>query len=137
MPATTADGGCICGAIRYRVHGAALATSSCHCRSCRLAAGAPSLAWAIFHREQVEFVRGAPTEFRSSPPAMRGFCAVCGTALTYRTDRRPDQLDITSATFDDPTPFAPGCEIWVAEKLAWEPLSPVLKHYVGSSRGVD
>ena len=131
---TRYEGGCLCGAIRYRVHGEALATTSCHCRSCRLAAGAPSLAWAIFRNEQVEFMRGVPKEFRSSAPALRGFCAHCGTTLTYRTEKRPDHLDVTTATFDDPTPFAPRCEIWTAEKLTWEPLNPGLKHFVGSSR---
>ena len=135
MPASNhREGGCLCGAIRYRVQGEALATTSCHCRSCRLAAGAPSLAWAIFRNEQIEFTRGVLKEFRSSAPALRGFCEHCGTALTYRTEKRPDHLDITAATFDDPTPFAPACEIRTAEKLTWEPLNPALKHFVGSSR---
>ena len=38
------EGGCLCGAIRYRVSGEPLARSLCHCRSCRLGAGAPSVA---------------------------------------------------------------------------------------------
>ena len=128
------EGGCLCGAIRYRVRGAALSTSLCHCRSCRLAAGGPTLAWAIFRNDDVEFVRGEPTEYRSSPPAHRGFCATCGTALTYRTEKRPDQLDITSATFDRPERFAPKKEIYVAEKLAWEVLHPAMVPFEGSSR---
>lgn len=128
------EGGCLCGAIRYRVSGPAISKTSCHCRSCRLAAGAPSLAWAIFRREHVEFLCGTPTEFRSSPPARRGFCGVCGTALTYRTDKRPDHIDITSATFDRPENFAPDCEIFIAEKLPWETLHPELPRHQGSSR---
>jgi hypothetical protein len=128
------EGGCLCGAIRYRVSGPAISKTLCHCRSCRLACGGPTLAWAIFHREQVEFIRGTLTEFRSSPPALRGFCNVCGTALTYRTEKRPQHLDITSATFDHPERFAPECEIYIAEKLTWEALNAELPQHVGSSR---
>lgn len=128
------EGGCLCGAIRYRVRGAAVSTTLCHCRNCRLACGGPTLAWAIFHRDDVEFVRGAVTEFRSSPPALRGFCAVCGTALTYRTEKRPDHLDITTATFDHPELFAPACEIYVGEKIAWEVVNAELTQHIGSSR---
>jgi len=134
MSADTHDGGCLCGAIRYRVSGAALSKTLCHCRSCRLASGAPSLAWAIFRREQVQFLRGALTEFRSSPPALRGFCNVCGTTLSYRTERRPEHLDIATATFDRPELFAPQCEIWIAEKIDWEVTNPALPQFVGSSR---
>jgi hypothetical protein len=128
------EGGCLCGAIRYRVSGAALSKTLCHCRSCRLACGGPTLAWAIFQRAHVEFIRGALSEFRSSPPARRGFCNTCGTALTYRTEKRPDHIDITTATFDHPERFAPECEIYVAEKLAWETLNPELAHHQDSSR---
>ena len=131
----TAEGGCLCGAIRYRVHAAPRAKTLCHCRSCRLAAGAPTLAWAIFRRADVEFLHGTPQEFRSSPPALRGFCAKCGTTLTYRTSARPDDLDLTTATFDDASRFAPECEIFVAERLAWQTVSSGLRQFVGSSRG--
>ena len=48
MSKHVAEGGCLCGAIRYRVRGAPLSTTLCHCRSCRLACGGPTLAWAIF-----------------------------------------------------------------------------------------
>ena len=128
------EGGCLCGAIRYRVRGEPVATSLCHCRSCRLAAGAPTLAWANFRRTDVEFLRGAPTEYQSSTPAWRGFCGTCGTALTYRTTKRPDQLDLTTATFDHPERFTPACEIYIAEKIAWETLHPDLPRHAGSSR---
>ena len=128
------EGGCLCGAIRYRVRVEALTTTLCHCRSCRLAAGAPSLAWAIFRRADVQFLRGMPAEYHSSPPAWRGFCSVCGTTLTYRTTKRPEQLDLTTASFDRPERFAPDREIYIAEKLAWEALNPALPQYPGSSR---
>jgi len=135
VPASThQEGGCLCGAIRYRVTGNAVAKTLCHCRSCRMACGAPSLAWAIFRCEQVMWLLGAPQEYRSSPPALRGFCGHCGTSLTYRTERRPEHIDLTAATFDHPEFFAPDCEIWTEEKLPWETLNPALPRFARSSR---
>jgi hypothetical protein len=40
------QGGCLCNSIGYRLTGVPLAQSLCHCRSCRLASGAPSVAWS-------------------------------------------------------------------------------------------
>jgi hypothetical protein len=131
---TSEEGGCLCGAIRYRVSGPAISKTLCHCRSCRLACGGPTLAWAIFDVKDIEFISGALTEFCSSPQTLRGFCNACGTTLTYRTEKRPEHLDITTATFDHPQHFMPDCEIYVAEKIAWETLHPDLRRYERSSR---
>ena len=43
---TVLEGGCLCGAIRYKVTGPALDAGSCHCRSCRKASSAPELPYA-------------------------------------------------------------------------------------------
>ncbi|HEX6834606.1 MAG TPA: GFA family protein [Rudaea sp.] len=113
------SGGCLCGAVRYRVSGAATATTLCHCRSCRLASGAPALAWAVFCVADFVWMRGRVKEFASSPGATRTFCERCGTSLTYANVRRPEVIDVTSATFDDPAAFAPACEIWCEEEIPW------------------
>jgi len=131
------EGGCLCGAIRYRATGAPTALVLCHCRSCRLASGAPSLAWAVFHAGDMHWLRGKPTQFTSSPGAQRGFCARCGTTLSYRRDTRAEYVDVSAATFDRPERFAPRCEIWTAERLAWIAPDPLLPQHAGSSRATS
>ncbi|HHQ4464733.1 hypothetical protein [Aeromonas veronii] len=37
-----------------------------------------------FHAEQVQWLCGKPTEYASSDFIRRGFCAECGSTLTYR-----------------------------------------------------
>ncbi len=54
----SATGGCLCGAVRYRVTGEPEATSHCHCYSCRRATGGPTLAWVIFPEDAVEITDG-------------------------------------------------------------------------------
>lgn len=128
------EGGCLCGAIRYRADAEAVARTHCHCRSCRLAAGAPSLAWAVFRIEAFRFITGEPTRYRSSPGVTRAFCDRCGTTLTWQADDEAQTIDVATATLDEADAFAPTREIWVAEKLEWDALDPTLPHYPGSSR---
>ena len=128
------EGGCLCGAVRYRITSAPTALVVCHCRSCRRAAGAPSLAWAIFRATDFAFIRGEPAKFTSSPGVERGFCADCGTTLTYADADRPEVADVTTATFDNPDAFAPTKEIWLEEKIAWEAVDHARARYPRSSR---
>jgi hypothetical protein len=129
------EGGCLCGAIRYRVTGEPSSSSVCHCRSCRLASGAPSVAWFVVTRAQFTLVHGEPTSFRSSPPVIRSFCGRCGTPLLYQHDDDPDAVEITTATLDDPERFAPTAEIWLSEKVRWAASDASLEHWPRTSRG--
>jgi hypothetical protein len=113
------QGGCLCGALRFHVSGAASNRAWCHCRSCRLASGAPFVAWATFPAERFVASRGALAYVRSSEKVRRGFCPACGTAVTYAHDARPDQLDVAVATLDDAGGLAPECHIWASHKLPW------------------
>jgi hypothetical protein len=123
------NGGCLCGAVRYRVDGPARATSLCHCASCRRATGGPSLAWAIFDEDKVEIVAGALAVHASSPGVERGFCGRCGTSLTYARANRPGLFDVTTASLDDPEAFPPTKEIWTEERLSWEAANPALPQF--------
>jgi hypothetical protein len=113
-------GGCLCGAIRYRATAPPQSTSLCHCFSCRRATGGPSLAWAIFAEQDIGIVAGELAIYTSSPGVERGFCARCGTSLTYRRENRPGLFDVTTASLDDPEACPPTKEIWIGERLSWE-----------------
>ncbi len=123
------EGGCLCGAVRYRVTGAPLARSICHCRSCRLASGAASVAWTVFRSADFVFASGAPTRFASSPPVVRSFCPACGTPLTYQHADSTGTIDVTTATLDHAERFAPTREVWTEQKLSWVPLNEGLEHF--------
>jgi hypothetical protein len=132
-----ATGGCLCGAIRYRVTGPPQSTSLCHCISCRRSTGAPSLAWAIFAEVDVEITDGELAIHISSPGVERGFCARCGTSLTYRRANRPGLFDVTTASLDDPESCTPSKEIWVEERLSWIAANPSLPQFAQFSTPAD
>jgi hypothetical protein len=120
--------------VRYRATGDPVATTLCHCHSCRLAAGAPSLAWVIFPTDGFAFTKGEPTFYNSSPGKVRGFCGRCGTSLTYQREERPQHMDMTTVSLDNPDAFAPTKEIWLREKIAWEEANPRIPHFPESSK---
>jgi len=112
-------GGCFCGAVRYEVSGAPRFLCYCHCESCRRAAGSPAVAWGTFERSGFRVTRGRMREFNSSPRVARGFCADCGSCLTYSHEGRPGDIDVTLATLEQVASLAPTLHVWVADKLPW------------------
>jgi hypothetical protein len=119
MAQTVYSGGCLCGAVRYQLSGPVSNLCFCHCATCRRATGAPMVPWGTFAREAVRVTHGRLSEYRSSAQVWRGFCARCGTSLTYRHEARAGEIDVTLATLDDPTWLAPQMHVWVKDRLPW------------------
>jgi hypothetical protein len=118
MPQTH-DGGCLCGEVRFTLTGPAKWTGYCHCHSCRKHTGAPVSAFAGFEREAVRFTRGAPAIYASSPGVKRGFCARCGSTLTYEGERWPTEMHFHVGALDDPEAFAPTGHAFTEERVGW------------------
>lgn len=125
----TLEGGCLCGAVRYRIDGAPLVSGVCHCRTCRKAASSPVLPFLTFHVDQFLFTRGKPADFRSSSAVTRSFCDRCGSPLTYRNDGEPGQIDVMTCSLDDPEAFPPTHHVWVGYKIAWLHIADGLPAY--------
>jgi class 3 adenylate cyclase len=118
-------GGCGCGEIRYRITEPAVDTCFCHCRMCQKFTGAPVTAGSIYPIGAVEFTKGEPKYYRSSPFADRGFCANCGTSLTYRPSipavsaAWADWILIYIGSLDNPAPNVPKWHLGVESQLPW------------------
>lgn len=112
-------GGCHCGAIRYETADEAVHHCLCHCHDCRKASGAPAVAWALAPADQVR-ITGEPVWYASSESGRRGFCGVCGTGLFYTNETIfPGQIDVQSATLDDPDAIPLQAQIQTAERIGW------------------
>ncbi|MEM1433847.1 MAG: GFA family protein [Pseudomonadota bacterium] len=116
-PTGEKTGCCWCGAIAYVINGPLGDTALCHCSSCRLATGAPAVAWTTVDAAALKTVAGVPTERETSPGVMRSHCARCGTHLFYRRTAEPTTVDVTTVTLDHPPPIS--AHIWVRQKVAW------------------
>ena len=114
------DGGCHCGAVRYRIEGLPLNHVLCHCADCRRHAGAPMVGWAMYRESAVRVLTGAPKIYASSEHGRRHFCAECGTGLFYTNAAiLPGIIDIQSATYDDPGALPARAHVQVAERINW------------------
>jgi hypothetical protein len=128
------EGGCLCGAVRYRLSAPPTESTICHCTSCRRATGAPAVGWITCAIDKVEFTRGSLCEYRSSAPVLRGFCAACGTPLTWKHQNARGTLDLTTASLDDPRAFPPTEHLWVSEGVSWARFADGLRKYPRSRR---
>ena len=123
MTETVRTGGCQCGAVRFRVKGALGRPSICHCRMCQKASGNFYLPLVTVRSAKVDWTRGEPKRFRSSSAAWRGFCAECGTPLTFEA---PDGMALAIAAFDDPAGIAPTIQWGIEAKLSYVDAIPQL-----------
>lgn len=99
-------GGCACGRIRYRVPIETDDAYLCHCRMCQRATGSVSIAFKQVMQTDVRWESG-PDWYDSSPIAVRPYCAACGTSLGFKFKEGSDKMDLTVASFDDPSRFVP------------------------------
>lgn len=129
MKTTQGEGGCLCGAVRYRFDVAASHSMICHCRTCRRQAGAPVVAWVTFPVDRLHIVQGSPAVYASSDPVKRTFCGACGTPLTYAHRDEPQSIDVTTCSLDEPDAFAPTHHSWTRHDLEWMKSSDGLPHF--------
>ena len=118
-------GGCLCGGTRYALLTIPSSLSDCHCIDCRKSSGAPFVTWGTVPTTQLRMLQG---EVRQVPHAgrLRFFAACCGTHLFFRETETTETIDVTIASLDDPTPFAPHKVIWTEDRLPWVQLDRAL-----------
>ncbi|MES2819205.1 MAG: GFA family protein [Pseudomonadota bacterium] len=120
------QGGCHCGALRYRFDAPLHDIAHCHCGICRRTSGGLITTWLTVPLAAFAWTAGTPREYASSASCRRYFCGQCGAQLTLFTDHSPATLDITIATLDHPEQAPADRHIWVASRLPWLSLDPQL-----------
>jgi hypothetical protein len=113
MSAVFHSGGCQCGAIRFRASRFGR-SSICHCRMCQKAFG--GIFGALVTAHDLEWTRGNPRRFASSNRVQRGFCAECGTPLTFEPG---GPIEIAVGAFDDPNVVRPTIQLNPTDKVAF------------------
>lgn len=104
------EGGCLCGAIRYRVTADPVRVTMCHCRFCQRGSGAAYIVEPIFNRSDLHVIEGTPSTYHhrsegSGKTLSVNFCNACGTKVFLEFERFPDVCGVYAGTFDDPNWF--------------------------------
>lgn len=130
------EGGCLCGAVRYRADAPPLRGVICHCSMCRRHSGAPILAFVHFPKDSFQWLKGEPARYRSSQFAQRGFCSACGSTLSMHEEVLDDRVQIAVGSLDDPARVKMDDHVWTREKIPWFEIDDQLPRFRQSSTAV-
>lgn len=131
------EGGCLCGAIRYRSDAAPLRGVICHCSMCRRHSGSPILAFVHFPRDAFAWIGEEPTRFRSSAFAERGFCPHCGSTVSMHEEVLADRVQIAVGSLDQPNRVTIDDHVWSRERIAWFDTTDTTPRFDRSSDAVE
>lgn len=126
-------GGCLCGKVRYEAEGEPYAATVCHCETCRRSSGAPMVAWFCVPKAGFRLT-GETKSFQSSATAERRRCADCGSQLLFDDSAFADEIEITTASLDDPQAVPPTSHTWVLRQLDWVALNDGLPRHEHGTR---
>ena len=113
------EGGCHCGAIRFKTSADPYWVGACYCIDCRKISGSPYIVFAGYKSGEVELLKGTPKEYKSSKEVVRSFCYTCSSPYSFVYTTAPDELYIPIGVFDHPSTLSPREHIWISQKLAW------------------
>lgn len=133
----TATGRCLCGRVQFEVRGKQLWVAHCHCESCRRNTGSAVATFIGYNKAQLTYTRGERKFYPSSPGVRRGFCADCGTPMTYESDRVPEEVHLYVSTMDNPAAFVPQVHVFFGERIPWMELEDELPRYEALSPGAE
>jgi hypothetical protein len=116
------EGGCACGAIRYRLASDPLFIHCCHCLNCQRQTGSAFVINLMIEASHVELVAGAlqPVEVpRDDGSTQRIFrCPTCQVAV-FSEYGRPEVRYVRAGTLDRPSEVTPDVHIFTKSKVSW------------------
>ena len=134
LPQFPMEGGCQCGAVRYRLLGPPKTAYLCQCKACQRCGGAAFCVSMPIARDRLELVRGNPTAYAKTADSGRVVqimgCTACGTKLWTELPAAGMAL-IKAATLDDVSWFRPVGNIWTNSRMPWVEIDAGMVNFPG------
>lgn len=119
----TFEGGCHCGAVRYRLTSRPMFTHCCHCLDCQKQTGGAFAINALIESSRVEMLKGEPKPYAMPTDSGRPHdiyrCEQCGVALWSDYGRRKYLYFVRVSTLDRPHAIVPDVHIFTRNKVPW------------------
>jgi hypothetical protein len=128
------EGGCACGALRYRLASAPMFIHCCHCSNCQRQTGSAFVINLLIEADRVEVLAGTPQRVdvpRDDGSAQRIFrCPECQVAV-FSEYGRPEVRFVRAGTLDDAADIRPDVHIYTRSKVGWVTLPEGTPHFDG------
>jgi hypothetical protein len=125
---STLEGGCACGAVRYRLMARPMIVHCCHCRDCQRQTGGAFAVNALIETDRIEMLGGEPVAISMPTDSGRPHdiyrCPACETAVWSDYGRRSVLRFVRATTLDEPDALPPDVHIFTRSKLPWVGLPP-------------
>jgi hypothetical protein len=116
------EGGCSCGAVRYRLLSEPLFTHCCHCRNCQRQTGSAFVINLLIETDRVQLLAGEPRPVevpRNDGSTQTIFrCPTCQVAV-FSQYGHPGVRFVRGGTLDQPSRFEPDVHIYTRSKVDW------------------
>jgi hypothetical protein len=116
------EGGCACGAVRYRLTSEPMFVHCCHCLNCQRQTGSAFVINLLIEADRVEFLGGEPQPVdvpRDDGSMQRIYrCPACQVAV-FSEYGRPEVRFVRAGTLDDPSTVEPDVHIFTRSKVPW------------------
>lgn len=118
------EGGCTCGAIRYRMESKPLFVHCCHCHWCQRETGTSYALNAIIEADRLTILQGEPMMVLTPSSSGKGQkiwrCPACRVALWSNYSGAGDSLNfVRVGTLDEACRLSPDIHIFTASKQPW------------------
>lgn len=134
------EGGCLCGAVRYRTTVEPLFEAICCCEQCQRATGSGHLPFIGVPSAEIE-VQGETRSFTTRTghrgPVTLHFCPTCGSHVLGAAREVPLITLILAGTLAQPKRYIPSVAIHVEEKCAWDTLPGGISVWHGSFGDIE
>jgi hypothetical protein len=119
----TLEGGCACGAVRYRMTTPPMFVHCCHCLDCQRQTGSAFVLNALIEAARVALFAGEPRRYEMPTDSGRPHgvyrCPACGTAVWSEYGGVSAIRFMRVGTLDNPHALAPDVHIYVRSKQPW------------------
>jgi hypothetical protein len=131
------QGGCLCGAVRYRALGKPQRVTVCHCTFCQRRTGGALSIHAWFEERNVALDGEVGTYEQRSDESnyllRLHFCRRCATTVMLTLEKRPTFRLITAGTLDDPKSVEVDFHVWRRSAQPWVRLPENVAAFEASS----
>ncbi len=127
------SGGCMCGAIRYKVSEEPVLVGQCHCRECQYASGGAPANVVFVHTESFTLLCGNPKGYDTTSAkgntVTRLFCPECGTPLFAALAAAPHIWIVTAGSMDDASWLKPTMVFYTSSAQPWAHIDASLEAF--------